>query len=293
MRDARASLGSLLLSLVVVVSAAVPPVPAATTGQPIDPLSPYRIGPHDEIELSVYEDDSLSGKFRVSDSGFVSLPLLGRFQVVNMTLEGVAEELTRRLNEGFIKNPTVAVGVSDYRSKSVNIIGEVTEPGQHFLKGPTTLIDILTAAGGGTENAGSHIAISRKVIHRDGAAGSQKIVIPYHALFSLDEETYNQYNIYLRPDDVVFVGKAAQVYVTGEVRDPGAFKLTPGLTVSQAIVLAGGINDYGRKGGVEIVRRDGTSVQNVKVDLRKIERGKIEDVILEEGDKIIVHRRRL
>lgn len=81
-----------------------------------------------------------------------------------------------------------------------------------------------------------------------------------------------------------------KVYVLGQVRTPGVFPLQSDMTLLQAIAAAGGFAEWAKKGNIILLRHTQDGEQRIKVNLRKVIRGKKggEDVLLQPGDKIIV-----
>jgi polysaccharide export outer membrane protein len=86
-------------------------------------------------------------------------------------------------------------------------------------------------------------------------------------------------NIQLRPNDTIFVSAAAKVYVTGEVRNPGGFTFLPGITVRQAISMAGGLSPDGSSSRLEVVRTAGSKTSKSKIGI---------DEVVQPGDTIVV-----
>jgi polysaccharide export outer membrane protein len=92
--------------------------------------------------------------------------------------------------------------------------------------------------------------------------------------------------------DLVTVSSQAFIYISGEVKSPGSYPLTAGLTVLKAVSLSGGLGKFGSKGKVEILRKNGTGKsERIKVDLGDIEKGKKPDVPLAPGDIVKVGKR--
>jgi polysaccharide export outer membrane protein len=86
-------------------------------------------------------------------------------------------------------------------------------------------------------------------------------------------------NIPLRPNDTVFVPPAARFYVTGEARNPGAYTLSPGITVREAVILAGGFSDNASAGRTRVIREVNGQKREIKI--------KLEDPV-QAGDIIVV-----
>jgi polysaccharide export outer membrane protein len=69
-------------------------------------------------------------------------------------------------------------------------------------------------------------------------------------------------DVTLRSGDTIFVPRAAQVYVTGAVARPGSFRYEPGMTVLQALTLAGGVSARGSEGRTKVIRiEDGVKTE--------------------------------
>ncbi len=91
-------------------------------------------------------------------------------------------------------------------------------------------------------------------------------------------------NIILREGDTIFVAKAERFFVTGHVRNPGAFTWERGITVLQAVSLAGGLSDRGSSRGIKVIRVVGGE---------KKEMGMKMSDFLEPGDTLVIRQRLL
>jgi polysaccharide export outer membrane protein len=97
---------------------------------------------------------------------------------------------------------------------------------------------------------------------------------------------------YVNPQVLVNVKEyGGRVFITGEVKKPGMYELGPGLTVLNACILAGGFTDFASLGKARIARPTANATQHIKVDLKKVSRGKAPDLVLQDGDRVEVPRR--
>ncbi len=245
----------------------------------------YVVGSQDVLKITVFDEPQLTGTFRVDTDGAFQYPFLGRVSATGRTLRLIEEELARRLAEGFVRRPQVAIEVEQYRSRSLFVVGEVRTPGKYPLTGQMTLIEALAQAGYTTSAAGSDVLILRSA---DPSAGKE--VVPGQAsetvTVSLAELQTGRLtsNVTLREGDTIFVPKAERFFVSGFVKAPGAFTYERGMTVLQALTLAGGVSDRGSSRGVKVQR---------VVDGKKVEvQVKMTDPIL-ANDTIIVRQRLL
>ena len=111
----------------------------------------YRLGAGDQLKITVYGEESLTGEFAVNGQGSVAYPLLGEIQASGKTLREFEGELTTGLANGFINNPSVSVEVANYRP--YYILGEVARPGEFAFVDGLTVFSAVARAGGFTYRA--------------------------------------------------------------------------------------------------------------------------------------------
>src|SRR5262245_6437860 len=122
----------------------------------------YILGPNDEIVILALDAEDIANKpIRITTSGDINLPLVGRIHAAGMNLEQLEAEITERLAK-YIKEPHVAISVTQFKSQPVSVFGSVGSPGVVQLEGRKTLIEVLSMAGGLKGDAGSRIRITRK-----------------------------------------------------------------------------------------------------------------------------------
>jgi polysaccharide export outer membrane protein len=291
--------------------------PHAPAASPME----YRIGPEDLLEINVFEASELNRSERVSAGGEVSLPLLGAVHAAGLTpreLESVLEELLRRT---YMKDPHVGVFVREMQSHAVAVFGAVKKPGVFQIRGPKTVVELLSMAEGLAEDAGDTVLVTRGARFRDserpsaeGEAaalsgtlsaeetspatptvasatpkGSEALEINLKQLLQSGDP---RWNVTVYPGDVVKVARAGIVYVVGEVKKPGGYLLrnNEDISVLQAIALAEGLTRTSAKSQAKIIRtREETGQRTeIAIDLGKILAGKKEDLILRSKDIVFV-----
>jgi polysaccharide export outer membrane protein len=246
----------------------------------------YRIGPGDLLELKVFEVKELDQTVRVSEDGSITLPLLGRVMVEGLTQEGVVQRLTGLLSAKYVKNPQVTIFIKEYKNQQVAVIGAVENAGSYELVGRKNLLQIISMAGGFTENSGNDVFILRE--GPDGKTST--ITIDLKDLLVNGNQALN---VPLEPNDVINVpvDKEIRVFVMGRVTRPGAVKskLSEGITLLQAIADAGGLAEGAKESAITITRKNKAGKeQKIKVNLKDIIKGKKKDVLLQEGDVVYV-----
>ncbi len=253
-----------------------------TATQPASAQQPnYQIGAQDELKVTVFDAEGLTGIYRVGDDGFISFPLLGRISVGGTSLAATQERIRSLLMNGYIRDPQVRVDVQEYKSQSIFVSGEVRAPAEIRMTGGMTLLKALAQAGSPLSSASSELTIARQKKPAAGAPdvaatgaleGTEVIRVNWR-----DLQTGRASDVSLQDGDVVFVPKAQTFYIQGYVRNTGSYVLEPGMTVEQAIALAGGLNERGTNRGIKATRM--VNGKTVEVSLNLSDKVQAGDVI--------------
>jgi polysaccharide export outer membrane protein len=232
----------------------------------------YRLGPDDVLNIQVYGEPDLSQEVSVSDDGTFPYPLIGIVKAEGLTVEEVEKEIKRRLLDGYLKEPNVMVSIKEYKSKKVFILGEVggygrgRGPGTYSLKNPTRMAEVISWAGGLSDKAGNEIYVIRpnhaeKKQNPTTLDEAQKQEVIALNMRKMREGDMTQ-NILLQAGDTIFVPEALYFFVEGEVGRPGRYVYEEGLSVLQAVAMAGGFTQKASKGRVSITRKEkGITIQ--------------------------------
>jgi polysaccharide export outer membrane protein len=242
-----------------------PAAPAAAAQQPAaaPAEAPYQIGPGDMLRITTLDEAELTGNFRVDTDGSFTFPYLNRVTVAGLTIAEVTDKIKKGLAEGYIRNPQVRVEIESYKSQSVMVGGEVRQPNKIQLQGTMTVLEALAQAGSPTTSASSEVTIARK---KPGSPEAEVIRVNWKNL-QLGKGT----DVVLMDGDILTVPKARMFYMNGQVRNSGTFVLEPGMTVQQAIALAGGMTERG---------------SDRRITASRLVKGKLTDVSLKLEDKI-------
>jgi len=252
----RSFLGRLIGGLLVAVSmcvlgAAAATSPAPTSGNATAPVPDYRLGVGDVLHILVYQNPDLTLDARLSDSGYISFPLLGALKVGGLTVAETESLIAGGLKKGeYVKNPQVTVVLMQVRGSQVSVLGQVNRPGRYPLEqAQTRLSDVLAQAGGIVAATGSDIVTV--VGTRNGKPLRLEVDLP--RVFNARD---TQNDVLLQNNDVVWVDRAPLVYIYGEVQRPGAMRIERGMTVMQALASGGGLTQRGTERGITLHRRD-------------------------------------
>lgn len=249
----------LLLSLAVLFTSQTAPTPPQSAAPP---PPAYVIGPNDVLGIKVLGEADLTGTYAVDSDGTIRFPFLDRVPVGGKTVQEIEFALTKLLSEGFLNRPQVSVVITSYRSRSIYVLGEVRNPAKYNIEGQTTLLEVIAQAGSFTPNAAQTINVLR---YKDGLVGVEAgaPVVPGDPrgaeILRVSQEDLREgrlaANIILQDGDTIFVPTAEKFYVMGFVKQPGQFVLQPGMTVRQAISVAGGLTERGSDRRIKIIRK--------------------------------------
>jgi len=157
----------------------------------------YVIGPEDVLYIHVWREDALSRTVPVRMDGKISMPLIDEIQAAGLTPLQLKESLIQKFKQ-LIDNPNVSVIVSETNSFKVYVTGQVRTPGVYRLKSETSILQIISMAGGFTDWANQKkILIIRK---EDGK--EKRIRVNYKKIMKGDDLGSN---IILKAGDTIIV----------------------------------------------------------------------------------------
>ncbi len=249
------------------------------------PAGTYRLGPRDLIAIKVFEVPELNVETRVSERGTVNLPLIGDVAAEGLTAEEFEAKLEELLESRYVNRASVSIQVREFRSRPIVVMGAVKSPGNLAFPGRWSLFEALAAAGGLSENHGDYVYVLRRAAN---GLTDQVSVRVDDLMFKGDPRV----NLPIYANDVINVPTPVEVkiFCLGAVGAPGAqsFKSTERVTVLTVISRAGGLSSRASK-KISIKKRRGESLQQeVEVDYKRILAGKEPDLVLEDGDVLVV-----
>ncbi len=255
----------------------------------------YKVGPHDLLNISVFEEPDLSREdLRVSSQGKITMPLIGQVKVDGLSTRRIETLLQQRYKqEGILKHPQVSVHIKEFRGRWVLILGAVNSPGRHPMEGSERLMEMLAKAGGIKFDQEGDIAANKiRILRPVSVAGTSKKerVSMEIDLESMTRGDHPEYNLTMQHRDVVYVPEAPRFFITGEVRKPGYYKIKDrDISVVEAITMAGGLTRIAAGNRTKLVRlKDGKEV-TIKIPVEDILDGdKSADINVQPNDVIVV-----
>ncbi len=264
----------------------------------------YLIGGGDLVRIDVFDVPELSREVRVGTSGYISLPLFPvRVRAAGLTAFQLEEKLAELLQaNGLVSHPQVTVFVREQRSQPITVIGAVIRPMVYQAIRPTSLLEVLTEAGGISNDAGGTVIVTRganpaTTAETDGSGSKEEpAAAPMTLTINLNDlldSGDSKYNIPLVGGDFVSVPRAGVVYVVGAVDKPGGFVMANDreqMTALKILALAGGLKGSAKPHQAVILRKNGDNGQRqeLNVDLAKVMQRKSEDVRLLPSDILFV-----
>lgn len=237
----------------------------------------YRIGPGDVLDVR-FEDPTPSAKstlFTVTPSGLLELPNLTEpLAVAGLTVDEISARLEEDLKRQAISNnPKVLIGVRDYVSHTILVSGLVKEAGTKILRREAIPLYVVVADAQPLPEA-ARVSLVRNETSE---------------MYDIDLTQPAEMNLLVHPGDVItlLANQTQFFYVGGEVKAPGEKTFRRGLTLTQAIIAAGGLTK--KSGEARLARDNGKGFLVVsRYKLKDIESGKIADPLVQPGDRITI-----
>jgi polysaccharide export outer membrane protein len=250
---------------------------------PASPSSIYRPGVGDILDIRLVngmaKDFTL---YTVLSNGTIDYPLAGEpLPVAGLTTDEIGARLSAALKRrGIYERAQFQISVRDYVSHTVTVSGLVEQPGQKVLRREAVPLYVVLSEAFPRADAGRVVVISR-------ATGHTK---------TFDLADTNALNELVAPGDVINLQPRPQefYYVGGQVGSPGQRDFHAGITLTQAILAAGGVTRGGSKRTVVTVSRQGADGRLTATDyvLQEIEEGRAPDPRVQPGDRIEIGRKR-
>lgn len=259
----------------------------------------YQLGPGDVVALTVFAGGKVQNQatLNVSSNGMVAAPFVGDIKASGLTTAQFAQSLRELLARDYFVDPVVNVTVQEYHSKKAYVLGEVKKPGLYEIKGETTLLSLISEAGGiNSRDAGNYAFLLRNqaenvkdhpIEELVGKEGGERIDLKKLLGGDLAVNTTINHSdlVYIPPKDRESIS-LSKVYVMGRVKNPKAYDFQEGLSALNACILAGGFDPFAAPNRATITRRKDGKEEIIKVNLERVRDGKEPDVMLVPGDRI-------
>ena len=241
----------------------------------------YLLGPGDLLTVTVFETEDLNAEARVSSRGYVSLPILDRVNVLDLTVAEAEEKIETLLKEKYLQNPHVAVFVKERISNQITLVGSFNKPGTYDYVSGRRLLDIIAVAEGLSDKAASLAYLTRE---DQKSKKRQNYIVDLNALIKDGDMNYN---VAISSGDVIFIPEAGQCFVDGAVRNPGIYPVRGDITITEAIVLAGGLAGYADDDKIKLIRYTGKGRREIiSLSYSELQEGLGDTIKLRDQDVI-------
>jgi polysaccharide export outer membrane protein len=132
----------------------------------------YKLDAGDRLRIVVYGQEGLTNSYAIDAGGSITMPLIGAVHARGLTPAGLTSEITGKLRNGYIREPSVAVEIEAYRP--FFILGEVAAPGQYPYVPNMSVESAVAIAGGFSPRARR----DRVTLTHTDAGGSSRVVVP-------------------------------------------------------------------------------------------------------------------
>jgi polysaccharide biosynthesis/export protein len=238
----------------------------------------YRVGPGDVLDIRINDSQApQSTLFTITPGGLLEHPLLAEpLHVGGLSVEQISSNMEGDLKRrALIENPKVSVAVRDYASHTVLVSGLVKDSGTKILRREAIPLYVVVADAQPLPEA------ARVTVVRAEA----------NEAYDIDLAQPAEMNLLVRPGDVITLhANVTQfLYIGGEVKSPGEKTYRRGLTLTQALIAAGGVTNKAKE--ARLGRDDGRGFLTVtRVKLKDIESGKVPDPQVRPGDRIMIDK---
>jgi polysaccharide export outer membrane protein len=236
-------------SLPVGAQPASPQVGSGVAAAAAAPDQGYVLGPQDVVEVDVFGQADFKVRAPIGADGSIELPYIGKVAAANKTTIQLGGDIASALEAGgFYSHPIISIQIVAYASRYVTVLGEVGTPGLVPIDRAYHLSDILARVGGVKEDAADFVMVrpadgpERRYLVSDLATGD------------------DAQDPLVSPGDKIFSPRAALFYISGQVKAPGAYPMTTGMTLRMAIGRGGGLTDLGTDRAVKVRGADGKVV---------------------------------
>lgn len=265
----------------------LPPAPAVSLLPPAGTSDDYTLAAQDQVSVTVLGHKDLTRIVRVSESGSITLPLLGEVQVAGLSAAALERRIETGLRSGgYLVSPRVTVAVVEFQGRRFAVLGAVNQPGAHALKANyTTMRDALSEANGVKEGA-DRIAYVLRARPRPGEP--QPLTVDLDALL---RQGHPGYNVVVEAGDSIYVPEANSFYTAGEVQKRGTFALRRETTLARALTEAGGVTKHAATGDIRVIRTlpTGEKQELGPFDMQAVMSGdRQQDISLQAQDVVFV-----
>ncbi len=236
----------------------------------------YKLGPGDQLEISVWGQDEMLRPVIVRPDGRISFPLAGEILVTDLTPQQLARKIAQNISP-YVQNPQVTVIVTRFKEDRFLILGQIKNPGLYLSQERITVLEGLVLAGGVDEKADLKSAYIIR----------EKITIPVDLEKLLKGKEMRQ-NYTLEAGDIVYIPEKAEttIIILGQIQEPGEYIFRQGDKVLDLIGQAGGVTSTASLSRATLTR--GNDIIPVNLERLLLLGDKSLNLDLQPGDMLFI-----
>ena len=160
----------------------------------------YLLQPEDVVQITVYEQPDLDTKSRISSTGEIAFPLLGKIKAAGLAVSELRDKIEKLLAKDYLVNPQVQIFIERYRTKQVSVLGSVHSPGKYdmYAERETTVLEAIAMAGGFNDVASVN---GTRIIRKEN--GEERTISV--KITDITKKGMKEKDISLKPGDIIFV----------------------------------------------------------------------------------------
>lgn len=262
-------------------------------GMTDDRPAPLKLEPGDVLSIDLQQEPprAITG-IVVDATGRIHLPLAGDIEVGGRALSDAEAKIQAAMRR-YDKFAEIVVHIADGRGQRVTVLGAVTTQGSVILVPGARVADVIATAGGprfstGEQNVPSPLAdLEGAVVTRAGRT------LPISVAKALQGDP--KHNVYMHPGDYIYVPPAlgSSISVLGQVGAPRIIPYHPGMRLTQAIAMSGGLTVGADKGDIRVVRGTLEAPRVYEASISDYIDGDTNDVTMQPGDIVFVTDHRI
>jgi len=249
------------------------------------------LGPGDIVSFHLYGSPELTREeVPIGPDGRVSYLEAANVMAAGLTVDEFRDRMQEELGR-FRRAPQPYVTPVAYHSKKYFMLGTVVQKGVFPLDRPLTIVEAVARARGfETGVSGGIVVETTDFAHSFLGRGGQHMPVDFERLFLHGDLSQN---VALEPGDYLYFPAAGtgEIYVLGEVKQPGAVAYDMDTNALSAIAARGGFTERAWTGRVLVVRGSLNHPQTFKVDISGVIAGNASNVGLQPGDIVYVGSR--
>lgn len=251
------------------------------------------LGAGDVVSITIYDEpDSVRAGVSIGPDGRINYLEAQDVMAAGLTVDELRARLDEALTAKGHRSPRTVIIPSAYNSKRFYMLGNVSSKGVFPLNRPITLVEAVAQARGFVSRDGLILAdLSRSFWIRKGADGTfAPLKVDFEAVFLRGDLAQN---LPVAPEDYLYFppGDSPDIYVLGEVLNPGVIPYNQASTAMRAVIGRGGFTERAYQQKILVIRGSLSSPETFIVDLASVLRAKRTDFRLQPRDIVYVSRK--